>query len=331
MTKTKILLFVSCFSLLFGVVNAESKDKKTYTNPVIGKSLPDPTVIKGKDGYFYVYATEGAEYNPIYKSKDLVDWTFVGGAFTKDTRPNFEPKGKVWAPDINYIDGKYVMYYSMSVWGGEWTCGIGIATADKPEGPFADQGMLFRSNQIGVQNSIDPFYISDKGRKYLFWGSFRGIYYTELTDDGLQLKKDAPVKQIAGTAFEGTYIHKKGKYYYFFASIGTCCEGVASTYQLVVGRSKSLFGPYVDRSGKNMMENGYEVVIGKSERFVGNGHNSEIVKDGEGNDWMFYHGVDVKNPKGRVLLLDRIYWTEDGWPYVGNHGAPSLEAVAPEF
>ena len=56
--------------------------------------------------------------------------------------------------------------------GGEWTCGIGVATADKPEGPFVDHGMMFRSNEIGVQNSIDPFYIEDGGRKYMFWGVF---------------------------------------------------------------------------------------------------------------------------------------------------------------
>ncbi len=58
-----------------------------------------------------------------------------------------------------------VMYYSMSVWGGEWTCGIGVATSDNPAGRFTDQGKLFRSNEIDVQNSIDPFYIDDNGAK----------------------------------------------------------------------------------------------------------------------------------------------------------------------
>ena len=72
------------------------------------------------------------------------------------------------------------MYYSMSVWGGEWTCGIGVATADKPEGPFTDHGKLFRSNEIGIQNCIDPFYIEDGGKKYLFLGKLHGIYGAEL-------------------------------------------------------------------------------------------------------------------------------------------------------
>ena len=300
-----------------------------YTNPVVALSLPDPTIIK-VDDTFFLYATEDVRNTPIHKSKDLVNWTYVGTAFTPTTRPNFETNGGLWAPDINYINGKYVLYYSMSVWGGEWTCGIGVAVADKPEGPFTDMGKLFRSNEINVQNSIDQFYIEEGGKKYLFWGSFRGIYAIELSDDGLSIKEGTEKQQIAGTYFEGVYIHKKGNYYYLFASIGSCCEGVNSTYELVVGRSESLFGPYVDKSGKAMMENGYDVVITRSGRFVGNGHCSEIVQDNAGNDWIFYHGVDVKNPKGRVLLLSQVKWDNAGWPYVDG-GTPALEATKPVF
>lgn len=331
MKKTEpLLLSIILFLIQSICINISAQNPNTYQNPVINTSLPDPTIIKTKDGSFYLYATENTRNIPIYKSDNLTDWTFTGTAFTNDTRPNFEPKGGLWAPDINYIKGKYVLYYSMSVWGGEWTCGIGVAVSDKPEGPFLDKGKLFQSKDIDVQNSIDQFYIEEKGKKYLFWGSFRGIYAIELDKDGLNLKPDATKKRIAGTAFEGTYIYKKGKYYYMFASIGSCCEGVKSTYQLVVGRSKSLFGPYVDKSGKDMMDNGYSVVIGSNSRFVGNGHCSEIVQDKKGNDWIFYHGVDVENPKGRVLLLDQVKWDKEGWPYIEG-GSPSLSADKPVF
>ena len=332
----KIKLLSLCLVLIgFLDCNASNriinKDEPTsYTNPVINMSLPDPTIIKAQDGYFYLYATENTRNTPIYRSKNLVDWTFSGTAFTDATRPTFEPKGGLWAPDIEYINGQYVLYYSMSVWGGEWTCGIGVAVASKPEGPFTDKGMLFRSNEIGVQNSIDQFYIEENGHKYLFWGSFRGIYATELSEDGLSLKNGAEKKQIAGTAFEGTYIYKKDGYYYLFASVGTCCEGIKSTYQLVVGRSQSLFGPYFDKTGKNMMDNGYSLVIGSSDRFVGNGHCSEIVQDDSGNDWIFYHGVDTQNPQGRVLMLDQVRWDKEGWPYVEN-SKPSLSSKKPNF
>lgn len=317
-------------SLFLGLtfsVSLYAADK--YSNPVIDYSLPDPSIIKGEDGYFYLYATEDIRNLPIHRSKDLVNWEFVGTAFTDATRPDFEPEGGIWAPDINKIGDKYVLYYSMSVWGGEWTCGIGCAVSDRPEGPFKDCGMMFRSNGIKVQNSIDPFYIEDNGHKYLFWGSFRGIYAIELSEDGLSLKSGSSPVQIAGTAYEGTYIHKRGGYYYMFASIGSCCEGLKSTYTTVVGRSTSLFGLYLDKKGQSMMDNHHEILIHKNDSFVGTGHNSEIVSDNAGTDWLFYHAVSVANPDGRVLMLDKIDWI-DGWPSVEGN-SPSVKSEKPRF
>lgn len=317
-------------SLFLGLtfsVSLHAADK--YSNPVIDYSLPDPSIIKGEDGYFYLYATEDIRNLPIHRSKDLVNWEFLGTAFTDENRPDFEPNGGIWAPDINKVGDKYVLYYSMSVWGGEWTCGIGCAVSDRPEGPFKDCGMMFRSNGIKVQNSIDPFYIEDNGHKYLFWGSFRGIYAIELSEDGLSLKSGSSPVQIAGTAYEGTYIHKRGGYYYMFASIGSCCEGLKSTYTTVVGRSTSLFGPYLDKKGQSMMDNHHEILIHKNDSFVGTGHNSEIVSDSAGTDWLFYHAVSVANPDGRVLMLDKIDWI-DGWPSVEGN-SPSVKSEKPRF
>lgn len=298
-----------------------------YWNPVIDYSLPDPTIIEGGDGYYYLYATEDIRNLPIHRSKDLINWEWVGTAFTDRTRPDFEPGGGLWAPDINKIGDTYVLYYSMSKWGGEWTCGIGCATADKLSGPFKDHGLMFRSNEINVQNSIDPFYIEDVGKKFLFWGSFRGIYGIELSEDGLSVKQGEKPRQVAGTAYEGTYIHKKEGFYYFFASIGTCCEGLNSTYTTVVARSENLFGPYVDKNGRTMMDNQHEVLIHKNSSFVGTGHNSEIVTDKVGNDWVFYHAVATKHPEGRVLMMDKISW-KDGWPVVATD-SPSLKSEKP--
>ncbi|MDR2146523.1 MAG: family 43 glycosylhydrolase [Tannerella sp.] len=307
----------------------DASEPVKYHNPVIRQNVPDPTVIR-VDDYFYVYGTENARMHiPIYRSLNLTDWEPAGAAFTDETRPDFEPKGGLWAPDINYINGKYVLYYSMSVWGGEWTCGVGVAVADRPEGPFTDLGMLFRSNTINVQNSIDPNYVEDSGKKYLFWGSFHGIYGIELTGDGLNLKEGSEKRQVAGTAYEGTYIHKRGKYYYLFASVGSCCKGLKSTYTTVVGRSENLWGPYVDKQGRPMMENHHEILIRKNDAFVGVGHNSEIVQDNAGNDWIFYHGFCVDAPRGRKLFLDKIVWMDD-WPAIAG-AVPSGEADVPVF
>ncbi len=325
-----VLLVVT--SVYFSHGKAQVNPSKEYKNPVVALSMPDPTLIKGKDGYFYLYATEATRNVPIMKSVDLVQWEHCNTAFTNKTRPTFEPKGGIWAPDINYIDGRYVLYYAMSVWGGEQTCGIGVATADKPEGPFTDHGMLFRSNGIGVQNSIDPSFLQYKGKKYLVWGSFRGIYSIELSDDGLSVMPKAKKRQLAGTAFEAAYIHQHGDYYYLFASIGSCCEGAKSTYQVVVGRSKKVWGPYKDKAEKPMLNNGYSLVISPNEHFVGNGHGSQIIRDDAGQDWLLYHGFNRSAPShGRLLLLDQIKWDKEGWPYVES-GSPSYEPQkAPVF
>jgi beta-xylosidase len=327
-----VTIFLPFFALCFSCFGQPEKSEEEtsqvrYHNPVIRRSVPDPTIIRVDDGSFYLYSTEDIRNLPIYRSRDLLNWEFTGTAFTENTRPVFEPGGGLWAPDINYINGKYILYYSMSVWGGEQTCGIGVAVADRPQGPFTDRGMLFRSSTIGVQNSIDPNYVEDGDRKYLFWGSFRGIYGIELSGDGLSVREESEKRQVAGTAYEGTYIHKRGKYYYLFASIGSCCAGLKSTYTTVVGRSENLWGPYTDKQGRPMMENRHEVLIRKNEAFVGVGHNSEIVQDNAGNDWILYHGYCVENTNGRSLFLDRITWTDD-WPEVAG-GTPSIEAEAP--
>lgn len=326
----KTRLSVTLVHLLFAVSAVMAQEQ--YNNPVINESLPDPTVIKADDGYFYLYATENIRNVPIYRSENLVDWRRVGTAFTDRTRPQMVPRGNIWAPDINLINGKYVMYYSKSTWGGEWECGIGVATADRPSGPFTDVGKLFISSEIGVQNSIDPFYIEeDDGSKYLFWGSFRGIYGIQLSDDGLSIKPGAQKVQIAGTLTEGTYIYKHDGYYYLFGSAGTCCEGLNSTYRVMVARSENLMGPYVNKSGRPALENNFMLVMQKSNKVVGPGHNSEIVQDDAGQYWMLYHGFDAADPDGgRKVYLDQILWDKDGWPIVRNR-VPSITANAPVF
>jgi hypothetical protein len=282
---------------------------------------PDHLVQFAQMGSIYMEDVVGIK-NPRVAIVNIGAEEEKGNALVKETFPLLKE-----CPDINFIGGRYVLYYSMSKWGGVESCGIGVAIADKPAGPFQDLGILFRSSTIGVTNSIDPFYIHDQGKNYLFWGSFHGIFGIELSEDGLSLKEGAEKKQIAGTAFEATYIHKKGKYYYFFGSIGTCCEGVNSTYTTVVGRAENLWGPYTDKSGRLLLENYFEVFLHGNDVFAGTGHNSEIVTDDAGKDWIFYHAFDRRKPGGRVLMLDRVEW-EKGWPSVRKE-EPALEAEVP--
>lgn len=306
---------------------------RSYNNPVISVSVPDPTAIRAEDGYFYLYGTEDIYNMPVYRSRNMVNWEYMGTAFTKETRPNWREGHSLWAPEIRYFDGHYVLYYSFAKWGDEWDSNVGVAVADNPLGPFHDKGALILAKEM-LQNSIDPFYYEADGKKYMFWGSFSGINATELTEDGLAVKRDAdgkPVlnKRICGNRFEATNIYKRGEYYYLFASIGTCCNGANSTYTTVVGRSKEILGPYLDKTGGDMLFDHYEVVVEGNSVWAGPGHNSILQIDDSGTEWLLYHGYKkAQANEGRVVLLDRLQWTEDGWPYVKGK-APSVTDFMP--
>ncbi|MDY5077593.1 MAG: family 43 glycosylhydrolase [Bacteroidaceae bacterium] len=310
--------------LAWGNLLAQNK----YTNPVFDQNTPDPSVVKAPDGAFYAYGTGGT----CRKSYDLVNWEDMGIALQRPTwndSVRTDKNGKqhpmrfsLWALDVSRVGKKYLVHYASAYWGNETRTGLGVAEGTSPT-EFTDCGKMFRSTEIGVQNSIDPCYVKDKGKKYLIWGSFRKLYMGRLTKDGKRIKNPSHLTQVAGTAFEGAMVYKRKGYYYLFASVGTCCEGAKSTYHTVVGRSKKLAGPYVDRQGGRMLDNHYETVIKGNDRWKGPGHNSEIITDKEGDTWLLYHAYDALDPeKGRVMLLDKLLWDEEGWPYVEG-GTPS--------
>lgn len=316
----------------------------TYTNPVFEPIFADPSVIRDEDGTFYAYGTQDygqwgevyeTKYGPILKSTNLVDWEFAGSVFTLANRPTWgTPNAGIWAPDVVKIKDKYLYYYSLSKW-GDPNPGIGVATASSPLGPWTDHGKLFDSQSIGVNNSIDPtVFQDDEGHVFMIWGSFRGLYGIELTDDGLALKggKETIVHiggldtstPWNGATYEGSYILKKDGFYYLFVSSGTCCNGFDSTYNVRVARSTNPLGPYYDDQGRSMLgtSRGYQVLTGSS-FFVGPGHNA-IVMDDAGDYWIIYHAYDTSEPEKlgytnrRSLMLDKLVWTSDGWPSVSG-------------
>ena len=229
----------------------------TYSNPVFKPVLADPSVLQAGN-YFYAYGTEddwgsdgGYHCVPVIRSSNLVDWELVGDAF--NTKPNWK-SGGIWAPDVSFINGQYFMYYSFSLC-GDPDPGIGYAIATQPEGPYVDQGKLFLSSEIGVNNSIDPFYIEENGTKYLFWGSFQGIYAIELAADGKSVTGEKT--HIASNHLEASYIYHKDGYYYYFGSQGSCCDGFNSSYHVKVGRSENILGPYTDKNGNKLTDGAF--------------------------------------------------------------------------
>ena len=221
--------------------------------------------------------------------------------------------------------------YSKSEWGKTWECGIGVAVSNRPNGGFHDAHKLFISSEVNIENCIDPFFIQEGGRNYLFWGSFHDIYGIELTDDGLSIKEGCTPQKIAGGLIEATMIVKHDGFFYLVGSAGSCCEGAKSTYRLVVARSRNLFGPYVDRNGRSAIGDNFTTLLTKSNAVYGPGHCSEFVTDDAGQTWVLYHGFQSQDVEaGRVVYLDKVEWGADGWPTISD-GHPSVEAAAPLF
>lgn len=307
---------------------------QVYNNPVINRSLPDPTVMRGDDGNFYLLATEDTHNIPVMKSKDLVNWTFARTAFTDANRPKYnnEHGWAFWAPDVNKIGDQYVLYYSLGVWGHGDECAIGVATSKRIYGPYSNAKVMFTSPEIGVNNSIDPFFIKDDdGKNYLFWGSFNDIYCIELTEDGLDIKEGAQKKKIAGGIMEATYIIKHDGYYYLIGSAGSCCEGANSTYRLIMARSKRVTGPYLNKNNQTAIGDNFSELLHKSPEVYGPGHCSEWIEDDNGQYWIMFHGFQASDVNGgRKIYLDKVHWDDKGWPYIEN-SQPSTESEVPYF
>ncbi len=330
-----------------------------YTNPinplVNGEKKPtyiaDPYVIKDGTDY-YLYCTQTDVYTPSYQfvrgpvfhSTDMVNWTYHSNVFSSYT-PTWGTSGAgVWAPTVVKIGEQWNYYYSFST-GGDDNPGIGVATSTTPYGPWEHKGKLFKSQEIGVTNSIDPHVFIDDGKVYMVFGSFGGlITLIELESDGLSLKGGieyqnknkvalAGFEVYAMENYEASFIMKKGGYYYLFLSTGTCCSGVKSSYHVVVCRSKNLTGPYIDSMGRDMFHpnRGDNVVVPTQSSAMGPGHCC-VMQDENNNYWLYYHGYNPGSTyeNSRVLYCDLLRWNnETGMPSVNGTCLASNEEAMP--
>lgn len=315
-----------------------------------GKEYPlnaaDPDCIKGEDGFFYLYTTqnfchrgeEGYGYDrcPIYRSRNLSDWEYVGSVFEDSDfdESQWDRDYGIWAPCVYKVGDMYNCYYAVGYSSGARdSTGIGVAQAPTPAGPWTHYGKILDSGQIGVENSIDPFVMEVDSSIYLFFGSFLGIYAVELTIDGISLMDGESANQHlievsppSGSFdlernFEATFILPKDGKYYIFGSKGTCCSGTSSTYYVVSGVSDSPFGPYCASDGKEISSSdslGGDLVLAPSAEVMGVGHNS-VVRDDAGDYWIVYHGYDLDGPYPgeRTIFADKLLFSsQTGMPYV---------------
>jgi len=303
--------------------------------PLSGAISPvhDPSILK--DGDTYYLFTTGNAGDPqgllaLRTSSDLRTWTLRGGSYTALpawTRTTVPGATGMWAPDISKVGGQYRLYYSISTFGSNQSAiGLATATSIDPAAPAAnwvDRGAVVQARTGDDFNAIDPMAFSDAdGRSWLVFGSFwTGIKLIRIDPaTGLQLAGNAAPRALAQRpapgAVEAPFIIRRGAYYYLFVSFDSCCQGAASTYNTVVGRSSAPDGPYVDRDGKPMLQGGGTPVLSNGQadgsRFVGRG-GASILQQADG-DYIVYHAYDRLQNGAPTLQIQPLSWTADGWP-----------------
>jgi arabinan endo-1,5-alpha-L-arabinosidase len=312
----------------------------TYQNPVLDADFPDPSVLRAPDGYYYAYATqtkrEGQILNfQVARSLNLITWEHLGEALPE--KPAWAANSqRFWAPDVSrHPDGRYLMYYSAQPNDPEVGLDLGVAIAERPEGPFRDMGQPLLAGGPGFEN-IDPMRFVDPadGRQLLFWGSgFGPLRVRELAPDGLSFAENSVAQVVIetrqpsdtalyGHLIEGSWVHYRNGWYYLFYSGDNCC-GPDARYAVLAARSRHATGPYetlaqaTGTAGTILVEN---------DRWQAPGHNS-LITDASGQDWLLYHAIDRQQPtfdaindeqgySRRVMLLSKVTYSEDSWPQV---------------
>jgi len=308
--------------------------------PLYGNySIHDPgTLIKNGGSYFIFGDGQGISG---LTSTDLRNWAATGAVFpggppawtTNSVPVGFT--GYFWAPDIAYFNGRYNLYYACSEW-GTINSAIGLVTTPSLTAPvWTDQGKVIQSNpsfatnattDLTDYNCIDPSIMVDtNGTVWMSFGSYSyGILIMQLDPTtGNRVSPTSPLYRVAnnGPVFfsnteEGSCLYQHGGYYYLFVNFGGCCAGVNSTYNIRVGRSTNVLGPYFDRSGTNLINGGGTMVLESTACYIGPGH-AAIMND-DGTNWFTFHYYDGNNSGNATLGLMKLDWTADGWPALTN-------------
>jgi arabinan endo-1,5-alpha-L-arabinosidase len=308
----------------------------TVADPGAIAGVTDPSIIK-QGGTYYVFSSgQGIE---VRASVDLRHWRELGSVFNAVPAwalAKVPGASGIWAPDISFFAGAYHLYYAVSTFGSQRSV-IGLATNTTLDPRargyrWVDRGEVIESRPGRDNfNAIDPNIITgDDGSVGLAFGSqWSGIKLLQLDPStGMPARSQAPggavltarpvplASRRGAGPIEAPFVLWAGGHYYLFVSFGNCCQGTASTYKIMVGRSDSLAGPYVDRSGRPMTRGGGTVVLAGSGRFRGPG-SCAVLSNG-GRDYLVYHAYDAQADGAPTLQIRPLSWTPDGWPIAGD-------------
>lgn len=336
-------LFVALATLctLAPTVSLRAQDPRALTLSGDIAFTHDPSLARDGDTY-YLFATGkapvGAQLS-VRCSTDLTRWQLCGHVF--DQIPAWiharsPGTQELWAPDISFEHGEYRLYYAYSLFGKNIS-GIALATnktldPKSPSYKWVDKGLVLESKATDNFNAIDPNYIQDaQGNAWLAFGSFwNGIKMRALdANTGLLSATDPQIYPLASRvppvqaeaakpglppdwqAVEAPFLISHGGFYYLFVSWDLCCRGTHSTYRTMIGRSRSVTGPYLDRAGKPLTAGGGSPLLSANTRWLGPGGES-VLHDINGSDLLVFHAYDAIT--GRPSLqISTLAW-HNGWP-----------------
>jgi len=297
-----------------------------------GPRVHDPSTIVRYKGEYWIFNTGNGI--PSWHSRDLVTWEEGPHVFSAppDWVRTAVPgqRGAFWAPEITRVNGQYYLYYAVSRFGAR-TSAIGLATnptldPSDPDYNWSDKGIVVQSTEADNYNAIDPsIWVDADDRMWMAFGSFwSGIKLVEL-DPATGLRKGgAPLHALAHAGqIEASYLFSHGGSYFLFVNWGFCCRGVRSTYNIRVGRSDQITGPYLDKNGVDMLAGGGTLFLGTEGRYIGPGQTG-ILQD-ESNEWVSYHFYDGNNNGLPSLGLRKLEWDKDGWPVAGQYASEILQ------
>jgi len=282
--------------------------------------IHDPSMLDTGSAYL-VFSTHGLLHEHL--SVDLTN--FSDGGYALPALPAWTSaytggSGDLWAPDASSHGGEYWLYYAASSFGSANSAiGFAVSSTGQP-GTFMDSGApVYTSSNCPGANAIDPASVVDTaGNAWLVFGSWSSGIQIVPVNSNTGFPTGAACTLLAahpsGTGIEGSYVYAHGGYYYLFASIDDCCKGTDSTYRIIVGRSTSVTGPYVDRGGIALISGGGTILLSAHGNVNGPGGESAITTSS--GPVLVYHYYDGNNNGDPALGMNQLGWTSDGWPYI---------------
>jgi len=333
-----VILLLVVFATMMANAQEARRRRSQPVREFRGFPAHDPVMIK-QDSVYYLFTTGNGI--SVASSTDMKNWTRLAPVFsskpewiTEEIVPGFRGN-HLWAPDISFVNGTYYLYYSASAFAKN-TSAIGVATnktlhPSDPDFKWVDHGMVVHSvPNRDFWNAIDPNLImAGRNEGWLAFGSFwGGLKLVKLSPDLLSLAQPEEWYTIARQprtfalddtdpgdgAIEAPFIYRHYQYYYLFVSVDYCCRGLDSTYKILVGRSRNVEGPYVDKDGVLLSRGGGTLVAEGNEDWAAVGHCSAYIFDGK--SYLVFHGYDRRDNGRSKLIIREIKWDGSDWPSI---------------